>query len=110
MLYVSRVTLVVGDEPVTADGHRTIEVTVDGHDLTIAVMHLAATRVEGRLVLLVYTNAKAPLVVTSLVEVNEDSKAPLNLEARPGGGDSRATVLLTLGGKYRAVLPVAANN
>jgi hypothetical protein len=108
MLYLSRVTLVNADEPVTADGYHTVEVTKDGTTRTIAVLHLAATKVEGRLVLLVYTNSKTPLVVTSLVEVNEGGDFPLNLEARQGGGDSRAIALLTIAGKYRATLPIAA--
>jgi hypothetical protein len=110
MLYLSRVTLVVGDEPVTAEGHRMVEATMGGNNVNIAVLHLAATKVEGRLVLLVYTNAKVPLVVTALVEVNEAGDAPVNLEARPAGADNRAMALLTLGGRYRAVLPIAASD
>ncbi|MCC6416804.1 MAG: hypothetical protein IT429_00995 [Gemmataceae bacterium] len=108
ILCTTKITVVVGDEPVPADQHRTIEVTKDGKATTLAVMYLAAAKVAGRLVLLLYTDSNTPVFVTSLVDANVGGDLPIDLAARRGGGDNRATVLLTILGIYRAAIPVAA--
>lgn len=107
VLYLHRITVVAADEPVTADQHRSIEVSADGKEMTVNVLHLAAAKVAGRLVLLVYTNADTPALVTTLVDAEVAADFPLDLEARPVK-DDRATLVLTVAGRYRAVVTLAA--
>jgi hypothetical protein len=108
VLYALGVT-VVGDEPVPAEQHQLVEVTQDGRTMTAAVLHLAATRVAGRLALLVYAKDSRPLLITTLHDANEASEYPIDLEAR-GAGDDRATLTLKILGAYRAHLTLAQAN
>jgi hypothetical protein len=109
VLYLHRVTIVPGDDPVSADQHRTIEVTHDGKTVTVSVLHLAATKVAGRLVILIYTNSDTPLVVSSLTDAKEASDFPIDLDVRPAVND-RATLVLKIAGAYRTFLTLAAQD
>jgi len=109
VLYLHRVTIVPGDDPLSADQHRGIEVTRDGKTVTVNVLHLAATKVAGRLVILIYTNSDTPLIVSSLVDAKEASDFPIDLEVRPVR-DDRATLVLKIAGAYRTSLTIAAQD
>jgi hypothetical protein len=106
-IYFRKITPVVADEPVAADNHRTVEATINGKAATVTVVPLAAARVAGRLVLLAYTKGKTPALVTDLAEIEEKIDLPLDVTPRRGG-DRRATLLINVLGKYRAAVPVAA--
>jgi len=110
LLYTHRITPVVAEQAVPAEQHRTVEVSIKNKDVKIAVMQLAATKVADRLVLLAYTNGKTPALVTALVETEDAKDQPLHLEARKGGGDGQAVVVVTVLGRYRASFHVAAQD
>ena len=109
LLFLHRITPSVADLATTADEHRQITVTVDDKSVTIFVLPLAVTRVANRLVLLVYTNRKVPAVVTTLVEHSQSKDLPLEMDVRPAQ-DQRATLLLSVLGRYRASLDVIAQD
>ena len=109
LLFLHRITPSVADQVTPTDQHRQITVTVKDKTLTIFVLPLAVTRVADRLVLLVYTNRKEPAIVTTLVDLSESKDLPLEMEARPGQ-DQRATVLLSILGRYRAAVDVVAQD
>ena len=109
LLFLHRITPSVAELVTAADQHRQITVTVEDKTMTVFVLPLAVTRVAGRLVLLVYTNRKEPAVVTTLVESNESKELPLEMEPRPAQ-DQRATLLLSLLGRYRAAIDVVAQD
>jgi hypothetical protein len=108
-LFLYRITPSVADLTTAADQHRQITVTIDDKSVTVFALPLAVTRVADRLVLLVYTNRKEPAIVTTLVEYSESKDLPLEMEPRPGQ-DQRATLLLSLLGKYRAGFDVVAQD
>ena len=109
VLYLRLVTPVVAGQTVAPDQHRVIEVNDGNNTVAVAVLPLAAARLADRLVLLVYTGAKSPPIVTSLVETDAQSDWPLEIEARPAAED-RADLILTFLGRYRASIQVAGQN
>jgi hypothetical protein len=106
ILFTHKVTLVIADQPVPADQHRSTEITVGNDTVTVNVMPLAIGKVAGRLVLLVYTKDKTPALVTELVESAEKSEFPIDLDARRVG-DNRAAAIINVLSRYRAAIQVA---
>ena len=106
LLYTHKMTLVVADQSLPEDQQRTVEIEVKNEKAKIAVMHLAAAKVAGRLVLLVYTNGKTPAMVTTLAETEDAKDLPLDVEGKKAASN-QATLLVTVLGKYRAAISVA---
>lgn len=108
VLYLYGVTPVVVDEPLAQTNHRTFEIKVEGKsDVLIAAMQLAVTKVAGKPVLLVYSDAKEPVLVTTLVETKGTTDIPLELEVAPAG-DQRAILTLKAFGAHRGSIMIAA--
>ncbi len=105
VLFVHKVTPIVAEQAVAAGEHRTVEVTIRGKEVSVTVLPLAAARVAGRLVLLVYTGGKTPALVTELVEAEENSDWPLDVQAR-AVGNSRGALVVNVLGRHRAAFPV----
>ena len=110
VLYFVRIAPVVVESPLPGEKQRLVEVA-DGNDkTTVSVFYLATSNVAGRPVLLVYGKDKAPVLVTTLVDADEDRKVPVQLDALPGGGDSRATLLVTIGGRFRGAIQLTTQD
>lgn len=107
MMYSLGLTPVAAGQPLPASELRTVEVTVKDQTVTVSVLQLAAAKVAGRLVLLVYAGGKEPALVTTLVESTEAKELPLDLDGQKAG-DQQATVVLSVLGRYRAAFTVAA--
>lgn len=104
-----RITPIVANQQIGRDEHRTVSLTVEDKTAEVAVIQLGVTKVAGRLVLVGYTKSATPAFVTTLVDSGVAGDYPLDLEAS-SAGEGRATVTLTLGGKYRAGVDVAAQD
>jgi hypothetical protein len=109
LLYTHRITLVVAEQSVPAEQHRTVEVSIKDQKAKFMVMQLAVTKVAGRLVLLVFTDGKAPALVTTLVETEDAKDHPLDLQAGKGK-DNQAAVILTVLGRFRAAFHVSGQD
>lgn len=109
LLLTKRVTVVPVYEPVPAASHRAVEITVGDNTARITVMHLAATRVAGRLVLLVYADGNTPVLVTTLVEAERATGHVLNVEPRPQR-DDRALLFLGVLDRFEAAFLIAASD
>src|SRR5262249_45331837 len=107
MFITEAVTIVSGDKAVPADGHLSMEITVDNKTVKVHPITLAAARVADRLVLLAYAKDKKPAIVAELNEEEEKSDHGLDVSVRKAG-DRRATVVVNVLSKYRACLQVAA--
>ena len=101
LVYLYRLTPVVGEQPIAADKHLTHEVEIEENKATINVLHLGAGRVAGRLVLLVYTKGKEATIVRELTEGTENRPDILDVEARVLG-NNRAAFLFTVANRHRA--------
>jgi hypothetical protein len=103
ILYLHRVTPVVVERAVPADQQRVIEITAGDKKAAVSAWLLGMTRVADCAVLVVYTNGKAPAIVTTLIETADTRDSPVALDAQ-SAGEGRAVLLLTIAGKYRAAL------
>lgn len=106
VLFAYKVTPITAEQAIAADQHRTVEITVGTDNATVTVLPLAAARIAGRLVLLVYTKDKIPAIVAELVEADEKSDWPLDLDGRQVG-NNRAALVVNVLGRYRAAIQVA---
>jgi hypothetical protein len=104
-----RITPIVANQQIGRDEHRTLSLTVGDKTVEVAVIQLGVAKVAGRPVLVGYTKSATPAFVTTLVDSGVAGDFPLEVEAA-SAGDNRATVTLTLGGKYRAGLEVTAQD
>lgn len=107
VLYAHKLTPVSVEVAIPLDKHRTVEIEEGDVKATISVMPLAIAKVAGRLVLLAYTSEKTPTLVAPLIEQDDAKDFPLDLEALPAG-NNRAVILVHVLGKYRAAIPVTA--
>jgi hypothetical protein len=103
------ITPIVASQQIARDEHRMLSLTVGDKSAEVAVIQLGVAKVAGRPVLVGYTKTGTPAFVTTLVDSGIAGDYPLDLEAT-SAGEGRATVTLTLGGKYRASLDVAAQD
>jgi len=109
MLYLHRVTPIVVEQAVSADQQRKVEIAADDQKAVVSAWQLGVTRVADRNVLVVYGSAKAPLLVTTLIETTDTGDAPLALNVQ-AAGDNRGVLLLTIAREYRAAIPVAGQD
>lgn len=108
-LVLHKVGPAVNGEAISADQFRTVEISIaDDKTATITVVPLAAARVAGRLVLLVYGKDKAPLIVGTLSEAQHANSSPLELEVRKGDRDGTALLLIGALGQFRSSVTVVA--
>jgi hypothetical protein len=98
-----------GAQSVPEDQQRTIEVSIKDKNAKLSVLHLGVAKVADRPVLLVWTNGKAPALVTTLVETDDAKDYPLDLDAQKVGGNE-ARLIATVLGRYRAAFNIAAQD
>ena len=102
ILYTHKVTPVVAEDALPWDRHLTVEISAEKQTVRLPAMHLAATRVADRLVLLLYSKDAEPVMVTTLVESEKKQTLPIELEA----GNQGANLVIRLFGRYRAAIPM----
>ena len=109
LVFLYRLTPMVGEQPIAADKHRTLEVDIEDNKATINVLHLGVSRVAGRLVLLVFTKGKEATIVRELTEGAENRPDIFDVEARFLGNNG-AAFLFTVANRHRAAFSMVGND
>lgn len=105
-LWMRKLTVVVKDQPAGNDRLRIVTVRADDQEHDLPLFLLGARKKGNDLELVIFTQGKEPLLQVPLRKMDGNQELPIEMEGR--GENGRGTLTLNVLGKYRAEIPLAA--